>query len=315
MSESAVPSGNTPAPAAPEAATPEVAVEGAEPQSNELVHLPGGEDAKGDEVANQAKIAEEIIRKKFKVKIDDLEAEVSEDELKSGYQRAKASQKRFEEAARLKKQAEQQIDSIRKNPIQALAELGIDVRGMSEEYLAKQLQLEQLSPEQRKLMEMEEKLRSYEEQDKAKKQKEEQDQHAKLMEHYEQEYTNGITAALNTSGLPKTPYTVKRMAQYMARALDNGYEVKPQDVVSYVKEDYMNDFKEFFATYEGDALMDILGKQVVDKIRKAELAKVKGKAAPATPTATKTVAQTEPGEPKPKKKMTMAEFREFMNKD
>jgi len=47
--------------------------------------------------------------------------EVSENELLSGYQRAKAAQKRFDEAAKMRKQNEQFINLLKKDPVKVLS--------------------------------------------------------------------------------------------------------------------------------------------------------------------------------------------------
>lgn len=265
------------------------------------------------QLSEVAEAAEQALNRKFKVKVDNQETEVDESELIAGYQRAKAAAKRFEDAAKMKKEAEQLAERLKKNPRDVLKNAGIDLKQFSEEVLNEFIEEESLTPEEKKSRDLERRLREYEDKEKKINEAKEQEEHAKLLKQYEDDYTKNITTALETSGLPKTPYTVKRMAQYMARALDQGIEVDAKDVVAYVKEDYMNDIKQLFSSSNADLLTQLLGKENTDKLRKAELAKVKQKTAPA-PTQTQQVAKAEPVEKKPSKKLSVSEWRERMLK-
>lgn len=249
--------------------------------------------------------------KKYKVKIDGQEMEVTEKELLSGYQRATAAQKRFDDAAKMRKQNEQFINLLKKDPVKVLShpDIGHDVRKLAEEYLAGELRKESLSPEQRELEELRTKLRESEEKDKAAAETAKQQEFQKLQSYYEEDYTSKIVKALETSGLPKTPSTVSRMAQYMLRANEQGYEVEPTDVVTLVKEDYMGDVKALFGSLDGDTLISLLGKDVVNKIKKTEIEKIKSKT-PANPTQTKEVAKpTAKSEDRPSKKMSWDDYK------
>lgn len=251
------------------------------------------------------KLEKEI--RKYKVKIDDQEVEVDESELLSGYQMRRASQKRFEEAARLKKEAEQKVEFLKKNPEKALESLGLNVRELAENYILKQMEDEKLTPEQKKLREYEEKLRSYEDEKKQQEEAKRKEEEIKLEEHYKQEYSKKMKEALDSSGLPKTPYTVRRMAHLMSRALENGLEMEPKDAVGILREEYISDIKQLLGQADGETLLGLLGKEVSDKIRKTELAKVKAKTPP-TPVKAPEVAKPKEEE-KPKKKKTWDEFK------
>lgn len=262
--------------------------------------------------------AAESIRKKYKVKVDGSEVEVDEDELLRGYQRAKSAAKRFEEAAKMKKEAEQLSALLKSDTADAIKRSGGNPQEWAEKFLAGIYEEEELAkkdPKELEIRKLKKQLEEVNKKETDKKAKEEQDQHAKLLTQYEADYTKQITSALEKSGLPKTPFTVKRMAQYMARAMDAGMDIAASDVVDYVKEDYINDFKGFFSQSNEDLLMQVLGKENADKIRRAELKKIKEKTPP-TPTATKPVANAKPEEDqKPKKKMTMKEFRDSMKNE
>ena len=122
-----------------------------EEQSSEIIESSGessGEAAQldGQNIEDVKEIAPEGGERMFKVKINGEDIEVSEEELKAGYQTRKASDEKFREAAMSKKQAEEFINLLRTNPRKVLSNpnLGIDVRKFAEEYLVEQMEDEMM---------------------------------------------------------------------------------------------------------------------------------------------------------------------------
>ena len=132
--------------------------------------------------------------KKYKVKIDGEELEVDEEELLRGYQTKKAADKRFQEGAMARKQAEEFVRLLKEDPFKVLSnpQIGHDVRQLAEEFLASQLEEEMLSDEERERREMKRKLQEYEESEKKKKQEQEELQKKELKQRYAQDYQNQI---------------------------------------------------------------------------------------------------------------------------
>ena len=98
--------------------------------------------------------------KKWKLKAGKQEREVtSEAELVRLAQLGIGANEKFEQAAKTRKQAEEVLEIIQKNPAEALTKLGFDVRKLAEEYLAEKIQEEMLTPEQKKVKEMEQQLK------------------------------------------------------------------------------------------------------------------------------------------------------------
>ena len=219
---------------------------------------------------------EEQIRK-YKVKINNEELEVDENELLRGYQTRKAADERFREAAMARKQVEEVISMLKDEDsvFEVLSKLGYDPRELSEKYLVKRLEEETLSPQEKELREYKRKLAQFEN---AKKQEEariQEEQRITLINKYTNDYSTQVVDALETSGLPKTPHTVKRMAYYLHQSLQRGYDLTAKDVVHLVKEDYMEEQKALFGGLDTDSLSNLLGKDTIAKIRKQELSKLK----------------------------------------
>jgi hypothetical protein len=159
--------------------------------------------------------------KKYKVKDGDDELEVDESELVRGYQRARAATKRFEEAAALRSQMEGVIKSLKSDTIGTLKRLGIDPRTLSEGYLKQVLEdemLQQQDPRAYKLRKQQQEL----EREKAelaewRKQKEQEKFDAQKRQAAAR-LEKLFIEAMESSKLPKSPFVVKRMAEYIKRS-------------------------------------------------------------------------------------------------
>lgn len=215
--------------------------------------------------------------KKYKVKVEGKETEVTEEELLRGYSHATAANKKFQEAAMTRKQAEEFIGLLKTNPKKVLTDprLGVDFRKLAEEYLIEEMERDQWTPEQKELSEVKAKLAAAEEEKKAFEKTKQDAEMAALTQKYTDEFTKDVMTTLKGSGLPQTENTVRRMAYYMHQALLRGYELKAVDVLPLVKEDYNNDIKALFSELDGDTLMGMLGDGVVKKISDAQLSKLK----------------------------------------
>lgn len=291
MSESIV------AATAPSVAPATAAAEGAKAPVTDQAGTPPGAAVKAAEAKAEAKA--EARRLKFKMDGQDLD--LSEEEVISLAQKGGTAQKRWEEAAQLRKQAESVLEYLKANPREALAKLGIDVRKMSEEHLLEELQREQESPEAKKVRETEEKLRKYETAEKAREEAaarkaaedaeaEKQAQATAKEREIMERYDNIFTTALEKSGLPRSPATILRMAQLQRVNLRKGLELNADSLAKIVREDYDAEFQERTSGMDGDKLLEFLGKDIVGKLTKAQIAKLKAKPAAYS----KPVEQSEP---------------------
>ena len=79
--------------------------------------------------------------RKMKLKVDGVESEYGEDEVIRYAQQGKAANKRFEEAATMRREAEQMVNLIKRDPRAVLEDprIGLNFRQIAEEYLADQL--------------------------------------------------------------------------------------------------------------------------------------------------------------------------------
>lgn len=241
------------------------------------------------EATPEAKAKERLL-KKFKLKVDGKEEDYeidmnNEEELTKHFQLSKVARKRMEESAMTNKRAQEFINQMKRDPISVLKNpaLGINVREAVENYLAEQIREESMSPDEKRLQQAERIIREREEEERGKKTKAETEQMEKLKRHYADDYDKKIGDALKSANLPKSPKTVQRMAGLMRKNLELGLEMEPKDLVEIVREDYLAEIKELFGATDEDTLLSLMGDDVSNKVRKADLKRLKGLGTTPTP--------------------------------
>ena len=252
--------------------------------------------------------------KKYKVKIDGQDLEVAEDELLQGYQTNKAAQQRFNEAARMRKQAEEFVRIAKTDPKRLLShpDIGVDMLAFARDILAEQMEEEMLSPQEKELRNREKRLEEFERQQRNQEEALRASEVEKYTKQYEEEYSNGIVEALQISGLPKSPKTVAAIAKKMKEAMEAGFDVKPVDVVRFVKRDYIEEIKSLFGSADADTILSMIGDDISTKVVKGHLNKAKkGKTIPQMTQATQPVTPKTTQKAKP---MSRDEWRDAIAK-
>lgn len=227
-----------------------------------------------------AEQVEQAIAKMYKVQIDGKEMEVDETELIKGYQRARASAMKFEEAARMRQQANRLLETLQKDPLSILTneKLGINFDDIAERHLLRKLEDQMLSPEERAARDRDAKLKEYEAREQERQEQEYQRQFEQAKNTARQDYERRFIEVLDKVNIPKTADTVSRMARYMQEALRRGMEPDIYDVADLVKEDLQAEQRAIISAASDDKLEQILGQENVEKIRKSLLAKVQPQA-------------------------------------
>ena len=274
----------------------------------------------GDKAAAVAEAARQEQIRKMKLKVTGRDVEMDVAEVFRRAQLASGADEKFRDASDLRKQATQLVEALRANPLDVLGKLGVDVREFTENYLAKELQREMLSPEQRELQE----LREWRQQQQAAQesaQKEQmtraqQQEMAKLQQRAAQEYDTKITEVLSQSNVPKTAYTVKRVAELLMGALQKGYDLDVNTAVDMVREGYTTDLQSMVGGLDGEPLVKFLGPELLKKLRKYDLGQLKAKMQPAQPTVPQESAPIgghSRGEPQ-QKMLRQEEWKEMIRK-
>ncbi len=266
-------------------------------------------------------------KKIWKLKADgeEFEFDASDEEaIKREIMRARGADKRFESAATLRRQAESFLSQL-KDPTQlrkvlSHPEIGVDVKKFAEDYVWEQIQQEQREaewkkdPAAKKRYEDEQELKSRREQDAAREAEGKTRAQQESQQRYEKGYEQKIMKALEIGGIPKTPEAASRMAEYLYRAVEQGIDLSPEEIVDQVRNDYMSDLTSVLGAADGEQLLALLGEQGAEKLRKADLKRLKspqGNPFPAR-SAARQAAASAPSQPQ---KMGGSDWREAMKKD
>lgn len=227
--------------------------------------------------------------------------------MKRQLQMAKMGSKRAQEYAQLEKEIRQLITEGTKNPRKLLKELSIDERELARQIIEQEIENAQKTPEQLEKEKIEEELRSLKEEREREKQDFERKEFERLQEQAYEKYDQQMTAALEKSSLPKEPYVIKKIADYMLVALQQGYDVSAEDVIPLVKQELEKDIQTLIGAMPDEALEQFLGKQRLANFRKKNLAKAKEAA---TVSSAKAVKDTggKSSTKEPEKKLTFKEF-------
>lgn len=241
--------------------------------------------------------------KQYKLKVNGKERTFSEEELISRAQLAEAAQERFNEAARLRKQAEGVVGRLR-DPKQVMGALMDPSLGLSkeqiretfEEWYSKEfIEPEQLSPAEKKLREAEEKLKKYQEQEQELQTQKEREAQEAMTAQAREQVQGQIIEALESGKLPKTNFTIRRLAYWMQRNHANGFDAPTDVLIAQVKNEAQTNLRDLVEASDGDVLIQLLGDDVINKIRKFDLdqlRRLRGGGAPQVPQSDEVAVQT-----------------------
>lgn len=262
----------------------------------------------------EAKREAQKLLKKYDIKVDGasrtIELDINNDsDVIKHLQMSAASQKRMQESAEVRKAAMDFIDQLRKNPRKVLTDpnIGVDVKKFAEEILNEQLQEAEKSPEQREREKLQAELQEARKRAKDLEEENKNKDFSRMQAEQANKLESDISAALDVGGLPKTPRTVKNMAEYMMIALQNGIDLSAQDIAPIVKNNTKGEFMEILSSLSDDQLEDFLGKTVIGRLRKKNVSKAKLQTASAIKD-TATAAAAKKDAETPKKKMTIKEL-------
>lgn len=243
----------------------------------------GSKEAKGDEKdSKKAKKEEKALEKrlkKLKLKVDgkeeDFELDLDNDEeLIRHLQMGKMGQKRAAEKAQLEKELTGFFEALKNDPLSLLEqELGINKEKLIEDYINQQIEAAKKSPEQVEREKMEKELQALRNERKREKEEADRREFERLQQQEFERVDMQMEQALTKSDLPKSPFVVKKIADYMLVAIEAGYDVSPEDVIPLVREEMHADLKEMFGALPEDVVEGLLGEQVINKLRKRRVAK------------------------------------------
>lgn len=235
----------------------------------------------------QQTAAQKQAEQRYKVKVKGQEREYTIDEMRKATEKVYAADETFQSAAKLRKEATELMDKLKKDPHYFVKhpEYGPVMRQAVEDMIYEEIEMKNLTPEQRELRQLKREKEQADKDKAAREETEKTEKQQQLKLKYAQEFDRFIGDALNKSDLPKTPGTVMRMASYMDYAIKNGISFDHQDVVDVVYEDYVQEFAAMISGARGKGkefhkrlLMKILDDDTRKALREADLETVRTKA-------------------------------------
>lgn len=208
---------------------------------------------------------------------------VTKEEMKRRAQLGWSATEKFESAAAKEKKVTSILNNAKTNPIGALMdpELGLSkdqIKDAFEKWYHKEfIEPEGLSKEQLKARENEEKLRKYEEQEKEKQALQEKEEEEKMTATQREEMERSLIRAIEENKLPKTKFTVGRMAFYLGQAIKSGVEVPMDLIAQKVQQEKQDIIGELLHTQDIEAAIQILGEDFVNKVRQYDLKRLREK--------------------------------------
>lgn len=310
--------------AATPAVTPDTSVENSAPEAVEgqVAGAAGDsspvQDAKevltDPNATKKEKKAAENTLKKYNIKVNgksevvelDLNDEAS---IVKHLQMSRAAQSKMQESANLMRNAEEFINLLKTNPRRVLEDpsIGVDLKLFAQEIINQEIDNASKSPEQLEKEKLQKELSEIKSKIEEDEKKRKSSELQRLQQEQQEKIEVNIESALKTSDLPKTPYTVRKMAEMMLIALQNNVDLSPQDLVPLIRKQMQVDIKDLFGAANDDVLEELIGKDRISKMRKKKVAQVQQQVAQ---TANQVKATgNKPGAKAPEaKKMTMKEF-------
>jgi len=225
------------------------------------------------------------VKLKFKGKeetVDDL------DQLARWAQMGRGATEVFEQAKRMREEAEvkaSRLDKLRGGSLddrlalltEALGDEEAAFQFMEEALYEKRIAPQQLTPEQRQLQEMQRKLQSYE-QEKAQtvkaQQEAELDRQADAIAQQYAKTAADVMAKLGW-GAELAPLVLREMLPYAEQALEAGMEPVSEDILGMFMEDQRAKLGNMVGKLDGEQLLRFLGDDLANKVRKADLARLR----------------------------------------
>jgi len=243
--------------------------------------------------------------RKLRLKVDQQEEEIPEAELIELVRAGRNATQINKEALELKSL----IENLKVNPRKALSDprYGIDLYKLAEETLLEKIQQDMLTPEQKKIHDYEKRFKEIEEKENLEKERKEQQKLTEAESHWMNHYDKMFHEALTTSGLPKTPRTIKRMAEVAAVSVEKGNEIDAKVLASILRDDYMAELKDLLSAADEDSILSLVGDEIGNKIRKADLKRLK--AQPTLGSVSVSRNSTRPSAIRTEKKISSDEWR------
>jgi hypothetical protein len=251
----------------------EVSQEGSE-GSNEVI-----QEAVEDALAQGASKKEiQNLIKEYELKINGKTKKVSvdlgnDDFIRNQLQLAEVSRMKMQESADLKKLYEKEVGRLKQDPWAVLKELGLDPDELAELRIQSRIEEMKKSPEQLEKENIQRELQEARAEATRLKEERESEQFDKMKEQASIQIESEIESALDAhKTLPKSRHIVKRIADSMLWALNNGFEdVSAEDVLPLVEKEWKEEMSRLMDDSPEEMLEQLIGQRNIERMRTKRL--------------------------------------------
>ena len=231
--------------------------------------------------------------RKLKLKVNQQEFELPEDEVVRGYQKGLAADQKFREAAQLRKSWEddqaKRKAKVKEDPWQALKDLELDdamLDKLSEDRLIAKLRVDTMNPDQKKAYQAEQELKALKAQQ-AEREKEHLSKEEQLANQRQEALTleavkhvdHEIGSTLKAAGIKADPEIVAYMADLMYAHLERGGEgaqsLPAAKALEMVNAGMRKRVSSYLTSLPIDKAIELLPKEFLDGVRRHFLGKVR----------------------------------------
>ena len=201
--------------------------------------------------------------------------------------REMSAEERFQEAQKLNQEAKEIKKLIEEGDlVEILKKRGLDDAGIRKalgEVVNKIVEEDDLDPRDKKLREYEAKEAARIAAEKKAEEEAKQAKEAAVIESEAKRYVEEITESAERHGLVAEPFLLSQVATELGQAHDEGAPISVDAAVRIVKDRFVGDFSDYvrsIGTKNLNLLKDILGKEVVEALRKEEVKEAKAAKSP-----------------------------------
>ncbi len=227
-------------------------------------------------------------KKKYKIKVDqeEMELELSDEELIKELQKSRSADQRYKIAAEQRKQTEGLLEALKHNPVEVLKRIGWDdkkifdligdnVIDLAEEKLAAKYQREMLSKEERRLLELEEENNRLKQTEEERAAIQERIEYRSQVEAQKEHYTRSINSAIEEAGLENTPELSGEVKRIAAAYIKQNRDATWGEIINLANSRIEQQRNRLLSNISVDKLAELIGQEKLDAIRNKKIEEFK----------------------------------------
>lgn len=236
-----------------------------------------------EDPGNAEKKKERKAPKMRQVKINGEVQYIDEDKVFRDYQKYQAGEQKLREASQMRESAEQFYKRLEEDPDAVFRDpkLSAHRRKLAEKWMLEAIEEDSIEVDPRDLraQELERQLAAYKKRDTDEKEQAELSEREKFVESRKTAISQTLADAMQATHLSAHPEsaaaTLREMAVYMRAAKERGEDISADELVEHIHNSRFHQMYTLAHQYEGPELIEFLGDEIVNRVLKAQLEKIR----------------------------------------